>query len=165
MKMRRAIVCLLLLASYLGVPPANAQRAVYIVRHAERADDSADSPLSAQGEARANSLARVLRDAGVSAIYVTQFRRTARTAQPLADMRKIALTTMQARDMAVMVTKIRTEQANQVVLIVGHSDTVPNIIKAFGSEENVEIAHDEFDALFVVVPRKNEDPVLLRLRY
>jgi broad specificity phosphatase PhoE len=165
MKMRRTVISLLLFTWCFGGPLAYGQRALFLVRHAERADDSADTALSPKGEARAASLAKLLRDAGISAIYVTQFRRTAQTAGPLAELLKIAPTAMQAKDIAGMVTKIRTDHAHHAVLVVGHSDTLPNIIKAFGSQENVEIAHDEFDALFVVVPRSNQEPLLLRLRY
>ena len=64
--------------------PAQAQKAVFLVRHAEKVDESEDPLLSAAGKARARALARSLRTAGVKAIYVTQYKRTGLTAAPLA---------------------------------------------------------------------------------
>ena len=60
--------------------PVLAQKAVIVVRHAERADESQDSLLSAPGTARAEALARHLEQAGVTSIYVTQYQRTRLTA-------------------------------------------------------------------------------------
>jgi len=155
-----------LLLLFLSEPVVFAQRAVFIVRHAERADDSSDTVLSSEGEARARSLARLLRDAGISAIFVTQYRRSAQTAKPLADQLGIESTVVQARDISGMVAKIRTEHANEAVLAVGHSDTVPAIIRALGCRESIEISTDEYDNLFVVVPDSGgESPLLLRLRF
>ena len=53
---------------------ACAQRAVFLVRHADRLNESEDSPLSKAGEARAQLLASLLKDAGITAIYVTANR-------------------------------------------------------------------------------------------
>ena len=64
--------------------PARAQKAVILVRHAEKVDESEDPLLSAAGKARARALARSLRTAGVKAVYVTQYKRTGLTAAPLA---------------------------------------------------------------------------------
>ena len=72
---------LLLLAAPAAVA---AQEAVFVVRHAERADTSADSVLSPAGEFRAQRLGAMLRDAGITRIYTTNVRRTVQTAAPLA---------------------------------------------------------------------------------
>ncbi len=162
MKARFLLAALLLSAAAM---PGYAQSALIVVRHAERADQSQDTKLSATGEARARTLARTLGDAGVSAIYVTQFQRTAQTAQPLAEHLNVKPVVVQAQDIAGLALKIRTDNADQVVLVVGHSDTIPNIIKAFGYLEPITIEHDEYDSLLVLVPRNGQKPTLLRLRY
>ena len=76
-----AVVAVLLLAQ-----PAAAQRAVFVVRHAEKQSESNEPgvPLSEAGRARANKLAALLKSAGVTAIYSTDFVRTLETAEPLA---------------------------------------------------------------------------------
>ena len=76
-----AVVAVLLLAQ-----PASAQRTVFVVRHAEKQSESNEPgvPLSEAGRARANRLAAYLKNAGVTAIYSTDFVRTLETAEPLA---------------------------------------------------------------------------------
>jgi phosphohistidine phosphatase SixA len=145
--------------------PAWAQKAVFVVRHAERADQASDSPLSARGRARAESLARLLKDAGVSAIFVSQFQRAAQTAHPLAASLKLSPMVVQAADTAGLVKRVQAVDSSRNVLIVGHSDTVPSIVKAFGCAEEITIEVDEYDRLFVVVPRTGQKPALLELHY
>jgi phosphohistidine phosphatase SixA len=162
MRTRMLVAAALLLTAAI---PGYSQTALIVVRHAERADQSQDTKLSAKGEERAKALARTLADANVLAIYVTQFQRTAQTAQPLAEHLNVKPVVMEAQDVAGLAIKIRTSNASQVVLVVGHSDTVPNILKAFGHLEPITIESDEFDSLFILVPRSGQPPSLLRLRY
>lgn len=146
-----------------GATPAWAQQAVLVVRHAERLDSSTDSPLSAAGEQRAKVLAKVAGRAGVSAIFVTQFQRTQQTAAPLAA--QLTLTPVVMTVTAALVERIRRDHVNDVVLIVGHSNTVPEILTQLGAAGPVKIDDDEFDALFVLVPRGPTAPSVVRLRY
>jgi broad specificity phosphatase PhoE len=157
---RPRIVLALAAASLLVPAVAQAQKLVLIVRHAERADGGAaagqmqaqtDPPLSPAGEARAAKLAGMLADAGITAIYGTQFRRTRDTAAPLASKLGIAIRTSPSRETDALVASLRAEHAAGVVLIVGHSNSVPALIKAFGGPD-VTIGENEYDNLFVVVP-------------
>jgi broad specificity phosphatase PhoE len=59
---------------------------IYIVRHAERLDQSADTPLSAAGHQRAKDLAEKLGKENIDSIFVSNYQRTRQTAQPLADV-------------------------------------------------------------------------------
>ena len=157
---------LLLAGLFLGFAAgAYAQKAVIIVRHAERADDSKDTRLSPKGIERAKSLARVLRDAEISAVYVTQYRRTLETAQSVVESRNLKPVTISSDDVEGLVRKVRADHADQVVLVVGHSDTVPDIIRALGHLEQVTVETSEFDNLFVVVPQTAGPPSVIRLRY
>jgi broad specificity phosphatase PhoE len=161
--MRSILLVVALLLSYAG--NAYSQKAVIVVRHAERADDSKDTRLSAQGIERAKSLARVLRDAEISAVYVTQYRRTLETAEPVMKNRNLKPVAVPSDDVAGLVRKVRSDHAGQVVLIVGHSDTVPDIIQAFGYLQPVTVETSEFDNLFIVVPQPAGPPTVIRLRY
>jgi broad specificity phosphatase PhoE len=167
----RGVCASVVLAWVLGVPAiAAAQQLVFVVRHAERADAGAprsqmtaapDPPLSAVGKARADKLAAMLSAAGVTAIYTTEFKRTQETVAPLAAKLGVTPKAMSSDNTAALVTELRTKHAHDIVLVVGHSNTVPDVIKAFGGPV-VTIADDEYDNLFVVVPATG---ALVRIKY
>ena len=170
---RRAACVRLLLVALFVLPPASvdAQTLVIAVRHAERADGGsgaapmtgapADPLLSAAGEARAARLAGVLADAGITAIFATEFRRTQDTAKPLAT--KLGLTTaiVKASDTTGLLARLKESHANDVVLIVGHSNTLPAIIKGLTGRD-VTIADSQYDDLFMLVPAAK---TMSRLKY
>jgi len=144
---------------------AHAQRAVFLVRHADRLDDSQDTPLSKAGETRAQLLARLMKDAGITAIYTSQFQRTIKTAEPLATSLQIKPVSIPAADRDVLFNRIRTENRDDIVLIVGHDRSVPALLKMFGHAVDIKIAPTEYDNLFVVVPKDTGPPTVLRMRY
>jgi broad specificity phosphatase PhoE len=144
---------------------AVAQEAIYVVRHAERVDDEKRSLLSPEGHARAARLAEFLRDAGVTHVFVTEYERTAQTAEPLARRLGLAPVVVPADEMGALLGKIKTAGPKRRVLVAGHSDTVPALLKALGCADPITIAKAEYDNLFVVIPRDNASPLLLRLRY
>jgi 2,3-bisphosphoglycerate-dependent phosphoglycerate mutase len=149
--------------------PARAQRAIFVVRHAERADAgmnaTPDPLLSAAGEARAERLADMLLDTGVTAIYSTEYQRTIRTVQPLAQRLGLEVQQVPAKDTAALIARVQRSKPSDAVVVAGHSNTLPEILTALGDPEPVTIKDDEYDNLFVVVPRKGEAPVVLRLKY
>jgi broad specificity phosphatase PhoE len=147
----------------LVAPAARAQQAIFVVRHAERADDSDDTELSSAGKARAQRLAEVLRDAGVTAAFSTAFKRTLGTARPLSEARKLSL--QPYKDAAGLVASLRTAHAKDVVLVVAHSNTLPEILQRLGATEKITIGHDDYDNLFVLVPKPTGPPLLMRLHY
>jgi broad specificity phosphatase PhoE len=172
--MKRASYVAIVLVALSWPSVATAQKLVYVVRHAERADGGvvatasagsmqapADPLLSPAGTARAQKLAAMLKDAGIKAIFVTEFRRTQDTARPLAT--KLAVTPEQiaSNDTATLVAKLKAGHANDIVLVVGHSNTIPDIIKAFGGPA-VTLGDDEYDNLFVIVPATG---VMTRIRF
>ena len=131
---------------------ATAQATAIVVRHAERLDDSADSPLSAAGQARATRLAEMLTGAGISAIYTTERQRTTQTAQPLADALRLTPRILKADDIDGVVAAVRAARDGDRILIVGHSNTVPTILQRLGVSETVTIGNDDYANLFVVTP-------------
>jgi phosphohistidine phosphatase SixA len=161
----RVSAIIVLLALWLTPDAAWAQKAVFVVRHAERLDSSEDSPLSPAGKVRAEALARHLRSAGISSIFVSNRQRTAQTAAPLAAALEIKPTTVPADATKQLVGLVKGVPPSAAVLVVGHSNTVPEILKMLGHPSLVTIADNEFDALFVLVPRGRATPALLRLAY
>ena len=138
------------------------QSTFFIVRHAEKADDSKDAELSEAGRARGEALANMLRDSKISAIYTTEFKRTQRTAAPLAKALGLTVTSLPSDNQAALVAKLRTSTANS--LVVGHGNTIPDIIKAHGILEPVNVSESDYDNLFVVALGE-KDQYLIRLHY
>jgi phosphohistidine phosphatase SixA len=145
--------------------PVFAQKAIVVVRHAEKVDESADPALSAAGIARAEALARVLKSMDIKAVYVTQYQRTWLTADAVMKARDLKPTQVHSDKTPDLAERMKKEFPNDVVLTVGHSNSVPRLLKILGVTENIEIAHEEYDNLFIVVPQPEGPPTLLRLRY
>ena len=122
---------------------------VVLVRHAEKEAVGDDPILTATGRERAERLAHVLAEGGLDAVYASQFRRTQETAEIVASAIGIDVSIVDARDVEGLATRIQAEHAGQTVLVVGHSNTVPAVVRALGAEAS-EIPEDEYDDLFVV---------------
>lgn len=146
-------------------------RLVILVRHAEKAaEPPQDPPLTAAGEERARALAIALKDAGVTAIVTSDARRTRATADPLA--RALHLTPAMipigsgrpADHVAAVAAEVRGH-AGGVVLVIGHSDTIPSIIAALGGPRLHDIPHTEFAHLFVLTPESDGGARLVRATY
>ncbi len=152
--MRRVLPSVLLAS--LFVSGVVAQQPVFVVRHAERVDATAasgammgtDPDLSDMGRARAQSLSAMLKDAGITAIFVTEYKRTQQTAEPLARRLSIQPTVVNAKDAAGLVERIRA--ATGPVLIVGHSNTITGLLAALGVGTPPKLADTEYDNLFIV---------------
>ncbi len=145
-------------------PVALADPEIFIVRHAEKAEaggPNKDPELSDAGRNRAESLARMLRDAGVTAVYATEFKRTQQTAELVARAASVKVTVMPAQETEALVSNLREAKGN--ALVVAHSNTIPAIIKALGVDSPVSVGETDYDNVFVVV--RDPQPRLLRLHY
>ena len=156
-----------LLATCAGL--AGAQQTVILVRHAELQGaamaEPKNLPLSEAGAQRAQRLATVLKDSGVSAIYVTDFARTQETAGPLARALGQQPTVLPKGDPKEMAERLRAQHGTQTVLLVGHTDTLPGLVRAFGAPSEVKIEPQDYGSIFVVTPRAGGEPAVVRLRY
>lgn len=150
----------LMVAASLCCPAAT----IIVVRHAERADGgmSTDVPLSAAGEARAKELARVLKDAGVNRIFTTDLQRTRQTAAPLAARLQVTPVAIRSADVDGLVKALRGLKADDIALVVGHSNTVPAIVERMTGVKAPAIADTEFDRMFVVNTAGKRAVVALR---
>ena len=148
---------------------AQAPTTVFVVRHAEKGGDPADRDpeLSEAGRERARTLAHVLGEANITAIYSTPFLRTQHTAQPLAELLgiEITVTTISQTMTEDLVATLRNDHAGQVVLVVGHSNTVPPIVNALGGGPFENLTDDEYDDMFVVTLAADGSATAVRLRY
>jgi phosphohistidine phosphatase SixA len=113
----------------------------------------------------AEALAAHLAEARITAIYVTQYQRTGLTAAPTAAKLRITPVKLHSDAIDELVQKMRTDHPSDVVLYVGHNNSVGKIAKAYGHPEAFVIDHTEYDNLFILVPRPGQPPTLLRLKY
>jgi broad specificity phosphatase PhoE len=128
-----------------------------LVRHADKstgqADDN-DPPLSPAGMKRAEELATALRESGVNAIITTELRRTRETAAPLAAIlaltpEVIAVQSSGSRHIKALEKTVH-RHTGEVVLVVGHANTIPDLIAALGGPKLPEICDAVYDNLFTV---------------
>lgn len=162
--MIRAFISFLALSHFLGGIALAEPTTIFLVRHAEKATggDGKDPDLSEAGRARAVALSEMLKDVRFTAIYATEFKRTQQTAKPLADAAHLEVVTIPAKEMPALVAKLKGASGN--VLVVGHSNTLPEIITALGADVSLTIAEADYDNLFLV-DLKSDPPASLRLHY
>jgi broad specificity phosphatase PhoE len=142
---------------------------VFLVRHAEKAqvDDhgKARGPdLTEAGRRRAETLSRVLAPAGITRIYSTDYRRTLETARPVAEAEGLEVETYDARAPDALVSRLRQSQGRH--LVVGHSNTTPELVAKLGGEPGPPIDEEcEYDRLYVLVLGPDRSVTTVRQRY
>lgn len=163
-----------LLASVLALFPAaqhTAPTTVILVRHAEAQANAGNDPaLSEAGNARAAALRESLAGASIKAVITTQFQRTIKTGEPLAVAAKaehVPVQVVGGLDAHVqgVVQMVHAKYAGSTVVIVGHSNTIPALVKAFSGIDSGEIAHDSHDNMYIVSTNKPGAGTLLRVKY
>ena len=157
----RLIGVLAVLLTLLGSPAWS--QTIFLVRHAEKIDESSDPALSLQGQKRAVDLALHLRDAEIKKIYVSEFQRTQKTAEILATQMKVTPQILPAKEIQKLVVLLKSETDN--VLVVAHSNTLPEILKALGATNVIPVADNEFDRLVLVQMKKQTLLSMQVLRY
>lgn len=143
---------------------------VIIVRHAEKADASADPVLSAAGEARANALAAALSASNLTHVFVTPLQRTRMTADLTARAQAITPEVVSLEGgteahVRRLDQRIRALPAEAVVLVVGHSNTVPLIADALGEIGPAPMADCEYDRMTIISVRNSVDSPAMIARY
>jgi broad specificity phosphatase PhoE len=163
----------LLVAGLLGCvtttpqqPAAETPVTVLIVRHAEKAaEPEEDPPLTEAGQQRAAVLARMAAASGASAAYATQYLRTQQTVEPLAAALGLAVQQSNSGDVNGLVERILAEHRSQIVVVAGHSDTVPMLVEKLTGKPVPAIEETEYDNLYVVTASASGHGTALRLRY
>lgn len=123
---------------------------VVVVRHAEKAaEPKADPPLTEAGAARAEALIDAVAEFRFTAVLTTNFERTRSTAAPIAARLGLTpeLVDVKGSDVA---QGLLQKHRGETVLVVGHSNTVPDIVAGLGAAKPAPISENEFDRLFVV---------------
>ena len=173
-RMRRIQVVVIYTAIAIGLAwffESQATTTVIFVRHAEKAAEPADDPgLSSTGLRRVGELTRQLKDAdviaGIDAVYSTPFRRTEETARPIAEALDLPLNHYDAADTEAIMDYIVKEHKGKIILVVGHSNTLPALIGNMGASKRVPpIAENEYDNIYIVSIPWFGKTKTIRLRY
>jgi len=173
-KLLRSTIVIVSLAGCAASPQSGgaddlmAARLVFLVRHTEREWEGEDPPLTREGEVRAQALAAALRDAGITAIITTQWKRTRDTAKPLATILRITPEAVpvyegKAVENSLAVAEAVRRRKDETVLVVGHI-TVTGVIAALGGPRLPTICDNIFSDLFVFAPAGG-DQSFLHLHY
>jgi broad specificity phosphatase PhoE len=140
---------------------------IILLRHAEKVIDpnNADPDLSPAGQARAQELVRMFGDAGINALYATQYKRTQETVKPLADKLGLAAVQINSKNTAELVSQIRGQHRGEVILVAGHNSTVPEIIAALGGPQYPVIPESEYDNLYIVTVYRTGKAKIVKMKY
>jgi len=145
---------------------------IVLLRHAEKqAGAIDDAPLTPQGELRAARLAQMFGDSEsfgrVQRIYVTDTRRTQQTAAGIAQRLNLKPVVVEAKtSTADLASRVLQENRGGLALVVGHSNTVPQLVAALAHADKVPaIGDEEFDTLYVVTVPTIGRASVLRMKY
>lgn len=129
------------------------QQKFYISRHAEK-DTGNDPRISLKGQGRAASLYALLKDSSINSVFVTKYRRSLMTADSLLFYKKVPVYVYSADTTGDGFLKSFNEHAatQNAMLIIGHSNTVPAIIRSLGVADfgAKDLPDSQYDKIYVV---------------
>jgi len=142
-------LCLFIIGTLL-LPPclAGDNFTLYLVRHAEKQVDTKNPTLTQCGKERAKQLATLLSTADIKSIYSTSYQRTMSTAAPLSNKQKIAIKNYDPRQLEQFALHLKQRKEN--ALIVGHSNTTPQLTQLLSEEEIDAMSEKYYQALYQV---------------
>lgn len=126
---------------------------IFIVRHAEK-ETGRDPLLTTAGNVRAGDLMRKLQQEGIQKIYVSNTRRTQNTGDSLRIQLKIDTVHYLPDTLCDNLVNAIMQHGDfgKTVLIIAHSNTIPQIIRKFGVKDYPygDIPDNDFDDLFLI---------------
>ncbi|HST35266.1 MAG TPA: phosphoglycerate mutase family protein [Allosphingosinicella sp.] len=141
---------LAMLAACATVPATPPAPNIYVVRHLNTPAGQRDPDLLPEGQRVAQLLATWFGRERIQAIYVSDFRRTRQTAAPLATRLGLTPLVYDPADTPGLIARVRAGPLP--ALIVGHSNTVPDIVAALGGERPAPLVHEDFGDIWRVAP-------------
>lgn len=146
------IVLVAMLSSYAQSPLKGSNTIIYMVRHAEK-EAGADPELTAQGKQRAGDLYKLMRDVKLARIYTTPYRRTSMTADSLRLNGAIDTVYYDADTTGHGLVRaiVQNNDLGKEILVIGHSNTLLRMARAFGVEGlPSDIPDEEFDNIYTI---------------
>ena len=140
----------LMIASILLLQPclASDNFTLYLVRHAEKQADSKNPPLTQCGKARARQLATLLSTAEIKSVYSTSYQRTMSTAAPLAKQQYVAIKQYNPKQLNQFALHLKQDRKN--ALIVGHSNTTPQLTQLLSGHQVEALSEDNYQRLYQI---------------
>jgi broad specificity phosphatase PhoE len=130
----------------------DASTVVICVRHAEKQSEGNNPSLTPEGHQRAQQLSEIFDDIKIDAILSTDYNRTQETVRPLSDRKNVDVTLYNSRDLKAFAADIKKNYIGKYTLISGHSNSTPQFINAMmGKKELKEIAHEDYDNMYVAI--------------
>lgn len=128
---------------------------IFLIRHAEKQDDTKNTDLSAEGFERAENWRKYFENTQIDAFYSSGFQRARHTCQPMAFSRGKNITIY--KNHLMNLKEIIAKNRGKTVLIVGHSNRIPTFINSLlGEEKYSEISEPEFGNLYIIKELDNE---------
>ena len=138
---------------------------IFLVRHAEKGYGS-DPTLTFQGVRRAQLLAHIFKKLPLDAVFATRYKRTQETAQPAAREKGLEVELYEADELTTFALRLRRKYRGQAVLIVGHSDTTPELVNRIVTDGVLErIDERDYSNFYVVAINEQGDKEILQLKY
>jgi broad specificity phosphatase PhoE len=147
-------------------PGSDTTTTFILLRHAETSGGGSNPALSTAGMARADELRRMLGPLSINAIYSTNFNRTMQTVQPVAAEKGLTTQQYDPFTPAPLIDQSLENHPKGVVLIVGHSNTVPAFLNAMtGTNTYTDLPESEYDNLYIVHVSARGDATVTHLKY
>ncbi|TKD50014.1 SixA phosphatase family protein [Sphingomonas baiyangensis] len=145
---RRALLVLAGVALLAGCAGEAPSQTVYVMRHLHTPEGVTDAELTPEGHAAARTLAAQLEGQKLAAVFTTDFRRSRASVAPLLAARAMTAQLYDHRDPDALVARIRAVEGD--VLVVGHSNTVPELVEKLGGARPAPMTHPDFGDLWVI---------------
>lgn len=165
--MNKKIITLFFLV-FIGLSSHSQELTTFIlVRHSEKADDGTQNPpLNELGRERSESLAALLSNQEIAALYSTPFRRTQETLRPIANQKGLEVQSYDPYAKDEWLKELNAKHSGGSIVIAGHSNTIPNLANILLGEEKFEqFDESDYSNLIIIVAAKVGRGKLVRLVY
>ena len=152
------------LACLLASSSVNAQETVFIIRHAEQElTGLRDAGLRPEGRERATDWATILRPSGLDLVVTTEIQRSRATGAIIAEALGVPRVEFSKGGSLAIAEFLQENYPEDVILVVGHSGTIPKLLRSFGYPDTFPINRAAYGWLFIVTPLENGPPAVARL--
>ncbi len=121
---------------------------IYLTRHAEKQSEQKNPTLTECGVQRAQQLASILEKVKIERVYSTPYNRTMTTAAPTAKQQGLIVEQYSPAKLAEFAQKLLKQKES--ALVVGHSNTTPQLSAILSEFHVTEITEKEYRNLYQI---------------